>query len=67
MDDQVAPAEAPVTPEVKWRAERRALSREIHDEIAHSILVMMVSLERIELHQKTWEPAAASSSGMSGR
>lgn len=58
MDDQLAPAEAPVAPEVKWIAERRALSREIHDDIAHSILVMMVTLERVELHQNTWEPGA---------
>jgi signal transduction histidine kinase len=59
MDEQLVPVEASAAQEVKWRAERRALSREIHDDIAHSILVMMVTLERVELHQNTWEPAAS--------
>jgi signal transduction histidine kinase len=58
MHDQLAPAETPGAPELTWRAERSALSREIHDDIAHSLLVMMIALDGIELHQGTWEPAA---------
>jgi two-component system, NarL family, sensor histidine kinase UhpB len=59
MDDQLAPCEAPRADEPRWRAECRALSREVHDDIAHLILVMMCTLERVEMHQGTWEPAAS--------
>jgi signal transduction histidine kinase len=58
MHDQLAVAQTPDDPVLAWGAERRALSREIHDDIAHSLLVMMIALDRIELHQDTWEPAA---------
>ncbi len=58
MNDQLARDEPPGAPELNWRAERRALSREMHDDIAHSILLMIGNLERIELHQDNWEPAA---------
>jgi signal transduction histidine kinase len=58
MDDQLNPAEKPGAPEFAWIAERRALSREMHDDIAHSILIMMGNLEQVELYQDTWGPAA---------
>ncbi|MQA93630.1 MAG: hypothetical protein GEV11_02965 [Streptosporangiales bacterium] len=35
-----------------WAAERRAVSREMHDRIAHSILVVQSDLELLELHRR---------------
>lgn len=58
MDDQPDPAQAPSIPKSEWIAERRAISRELHDDIAHSVLIMMGNLEHIELHQETWDPTA---------
>ncbi len=58
MHDSLASSETPADPELTWRAERQALSREIHDDIAHCILVLMFALDGIELHQGTWEPVA---------
>jgi signal transduction histidine kinase len=56
--DELTETEAPGGPESDWRAQRCALSREIHDDVAHSILVVLGALERVELHQETWHPAA---------
>lgn len=58
MDDQLNPAKPLDPPETAWIAERRALSREMHDDVAHSILILMSTLEHVELHQETWEPTA---------
>lgn len=35
----------------RWAAERRAVSREMHDRVAHSILVVRSHLELLELHR----------------
>lgn len=58
MHDPLASSGTPADPELTWRAERQALSREMHDDIAHCILVLMFALDGIELHQGTWEPVA---------
>lgn len=58
MDAQLNLADGPGAREAAWMAERRALSRQMHDDIAHSILVLMNTLEHVELHQDAWAPRA---------
>jgi signal transduction histidine kinase len=55
MDDRLSAAAAtPGAPASGWSAERRAISRELHDDIAHSVLTMLSALERLEPHQDNW-------------
>jgi signal transduction histidine kinase len=59
MDNQpTSPEASSDVTELTWMAERRALSRELHDDIAHSVLIVMAALDRVEMHQDTWEPTA---------
>jgi signal transduction histidine kinase len=53
-----AAAESTDSPVSQWRTERHAISREIHDEIAHSLLALQCKLQLLGAHQDSWAPGA---------